>query len=185
MHGSVTRPTAYDRGMVLGRDYPDQDCSLARALEVVGERWTMLVLRDCFYGVRRFSDLQARLDIPRAVLAARLAALVDTGLLERHEYRPGREEYVLTERAVGLWPALFALAKWGDEHFSPAGPSRLFAHAACGTDVTAAGWCPTCGLVPAPADLVVRPGPGLRSRRPDRASVVLREPHRMLTPVVS
>ena len=77
--GSFTRPSAIVRHMALGVDYARQDCWLARALEVVGERWTLLVLRDCFFGVRRFSDFAAHLDISRAVLSQRLAALVDDG----------------------------------------------------------------------------------------------------------
>ena len=83
---------------MLPRLYESQDCSLARALEDVGERWTLLVLRDCFFGVRRFTDLQAHLDISRAVLSARLADLVESGLLDRREYAPGRSEYELTEQ---------------------------------------------------------------------------------------
>ena len=74
--------------MPLGTDYAGQGCSLARTLEVVGERWTLLILRDLFFGVRRFSDLQRHLDIPRAVLSARIAALVEGGLVERRPYRP-------------------------------------------------------------------------------------------------
>src|SRR6476659_5502724 len=99
---------------MLGKDYEKQDCSIARTLEVIGERWTLLVVRDVFYGVRRFSDFQAHLDIPRAVLTARLSALVDGGVLERRRYRdsPPRDEYVLTEAGVALWPAVYALAQW-------------------------------------------------------------------------
>ena len=99
--------------MPLGTDYARQDCSLARALEVVGERWTMLILRDCFLGVRRFSDFQAHLDISRAVLATRLDALVTDGLLVRAG--SGHPEYELTDTGLALWPAMFALLQWGDE----------------------------------------------------------------------
>jgi DNA-binding HxlR family transcriptional regulator len=76
----------------LPREYEAQSCPLARSLEIVGERWTLLILRDLFFGVRRFGELQARLDIPRAVLSARLATLVESGLVERRPYRPGRDE---------------------------------------------------------------------------------------------
>jgi DNA-binding HxlR family transcriptional regulator len=89
----------------LGKNYEGQDCSLARALEIVGERWTMLVLRDCFFGVRRFTDLQAHLDVPRAVLTERLTQLVAEGILDRVEYQRGRHEYQLTQRGLDLWPA--------------------------------------------------------------------------------
>jgi DNA-binding HxlR family transcriptional regulator len=170
--------------MALPKEYEGQDCAIARALEIVGERWTLLVLRDCFFGVRRFSDLHAHLDIPRAVLAGRLADLVGAGVLARRQYRPGREEYVLTERGVGLWPALFALAQWGEQYLSPRGQRRVFAHAHCGTGLDGTGLCPACREVPPPADLEVRPGPGFDpTRHEDRVSVALREPHRLLEPL--
>ena len=171
--------------MALGKDYLRQDCSLARALEVVGERWTLLMLRDCFYGVRRFADLQAHLDVPRAVLTARLQALVAAGLLERQPYG-GRQEYLLTDRALTLWRALFALAQWGEQHWSPAGPRRIFSHTGCGTDVEPTGLCPTCRTVPGPGELGVRPGPGADPTvRSDPVSAALRQPHRLLTPLRS
>ena len=78
--------------MPLGSDYAGQACSLARTLEIVGERWTLLILRDLFFGVRRFSDLQRHLDIPRAVLSGRIASLVEAGLVERRPYAAGRDE---------------------------------------------------------------------------------------------
>jgi DNA-binding HxlR family transcriptional regulator len=168
--------------MALGVDYARQDCSLARTLEVVGERWTMLILRDCFLGVRRFSDFAAHLDISRAVLTQRLAGLVEAGLLERTG--TGHAEYVVTERARGLWPALFALAQWGDAELAPRGPRRLFEHEACGTRVDRTGRCPACGTLPGPEDLLTRPGPGADpSVRDDQVSLALRTPHRLLEPV--
>src|SRR2546423_15667325 len=81
--GSIIEPKHARIGTMLGKDYEGQDCSLARALEVVGERWTLLIVRDAFYGVRRFSDFAAHLDIPRAVLSDRLAGLVEDGLMQR------------------------------------------------------------------------------------------------------
>jgi DNA-binding HxlR family transcriptional regulator len=167
--------------MPLGSDYDGQDCTLARALEVVGERWTLLVLRDCLFGVRRFSDLVAHLDISRAVLAARLADLVDAGLLERHEYRPGRHEYRVTAAGADLWPALHALTGWGERHFSPGGRRRVFVHAACDAEIDASGVCSRCAARPGPAELEIRPGPALVDRRDDPVSVALRKPHRLLT----
>jgi DNA-binding HxlR family transcriptional regulator len=171
--------------MALGKDYQRQDCSLSRALEVVGERWTLLILRDCLFGVRRFSDLRARLDIPRAVLTDRLNALVDGGLLTRQPYRHGRDEYLPTERALALWPAIYALREWGERYYAPAaGPRRLFSHAVCGTDIDALGRCPTCDVVPSPGELDTRPGPGADpTLRKDEVSVALHRPHRMLTPL--
>jgi DNA-binding HxlR family transcriptional regulator len=170
--------------MPLGKDYVDQDCSLARTLEDVGERWTLLVLRDCFFGVRRFTDLQAHLDISRAVLAERLADLVAAGLLRRHEYRPGRHEYRLTDQGRALWPAIYALMQWGERYRSPHGRRRLFVHATCGTEIDATGRCPRCQTRPEPHDLEMRPGPATQQgHRNDPVSRSLQAPHRLLCPV--
>src|SRR4029078_5629081 len=114
--------------MPPGSHYAGEHCALARAREVVGERWTLLVLRDCLFGVRRFSDLLAHLDISRAVLAARLVDLVDAGRLERREYRPGRYDYRVTTAGEDLWPAVHALMGWGERHCSAGERSRLFVH---------------------------------------------------------
>jgi DNA-binding HxlR family transcriptional regulator len=166
--------------MALGVDYVRQDCSLARALEVVGERWTLLILRDCFLGVRRFSDFEAHLDISKAVLTGRLSALVDAGLLER--VGAGHAEYVVTDRARQLWPAMFALTQWG-ESLSERGPRRIFEHAGCGARVDRTGRC-ACGVVPGPEDLQTRPGPGADPTvRDDAVSKALRVPHRLLEPL--
>jgi DNA-binding HxlR family transcriptional regulator len=168
----------------LGKNYDGQDCSLARTLEIIGERWTMLVLRDCFFGVRRFTDLQAHLDVPRAVLTDRLAQLVAEGILARVEYQRGRYEYTLTDRGVDLWPAMYALAQWGERHRAPNGRRRIFTHAECGTPLEPTGFCPTCGIVPSPDTLDLVPGPGMRQVRDDPVSVALRTRHRLLTPLV-
>lgn len=170
--------------MALGTGYDQQGCYLARALEVVGERWTLLILRDCFYGVRRFTDLREHLDISRAVLTDRLDTLVEAGVLTREEKSGGHPEYLLTEAGRALWPTIFALSKWGEQHTSGPHPSRLFSHAACDTDIDDLGRCPTCGRTPAPDDLVVRPGPETNAmRRTDRVARALEHPHRMLTPI--
>ncbi|MFC5724732.1 winged helix-turn-helix transcriptional regulator [Streptomyces gamaensis] len=170
--------------MGLGRGYTKQDCSLARALEVVGERWTLLVLRDCFYGVRRFADFHAHLDIPRAVLTDRLKALVAAGVVDRRQHPTGVEvDYVLTEQGLELWPTVFTLVQWGERWLAPDGARRVFGHAPCGTDLSAAGQCPRCGTCPPPGELTIRQGPGAdASLRDDRVSVALRRgPHRLLT----
>jgi DNA-binding HxlR family transcriptional regulator len=179
----------YRDDVPLGRDYADQDCAIARALEVVGERWTMLVLRDCFFGVRRFTDLRAHLDIPRAVLSDRLATLVDAGVLARRPYAAGREEYVITDDGLALWPALFTLAVWGERHRTgPGGGRRRFRHADCpvdtGADVGPGGLCPACRAVPGPGELEMRvvDGPAL-DPTDDVVTRALRRPHRLLTPV--
>ena len=163
--------------MPLGTDYAGQTCSLARTLEVVGERWTLLILRDLFFGVRRFSDLQRHLDIPRAVLSSRLAALVEAGIVEPGPYR-------LTRAGEELWPAVHALMQWGERHQSPGGPRRVFAHVECGSDLDASGRCPSCGFVPRADALVMRPGPGATAPlRDDAVTLALREPRRLLEPL--
>ncbi len=115
-------------------------CSVARTLSVVGEKWTLLILRDAFYGVRRFGALQQRLGVARDVLSARLKALVEHGLLERAAYREAdqreRWEYRLTAAGRDLFPVIVALLEWGDRHLAPAegGPVALV-HLDCGAPV--------------------------------------------------
>ena len=171
--------------MPLGTDYAGQSCSLARTLELVGERWTLLIVRDLFFGVRRFTDLQRHLDIPRAVLATRLATLVEHGLVERRPYRAGRDELVLTGRGEELWPSVHALMQWGERHRAPGGARRVFAHTACGTDLSPAGRCPACRVAPPAGEVEMRPGPGTGPpRRDDPVSTALREPRRLLHPLL-
>jgi DNA-binding HxlR family transcriptional regulator len=112
---------------VLRRDYEGQDCSIARALEVVGERWTLLIVRDVFLGLRRFDELQENLGIARNVLTERLNRLVDEGILERVRYseRPERFEYRLTAKGRDLNIALTALRQWGDAYLSEKPPRIL------------------------------------------------------------
>ena len=100
-------------------DLNRENCSLSRTLAVIGDRWTLLVLRDAFLRVRRFEDFQSSLGIARRVLTERLKLLVDEGVLKKVAYqeRPLRYEYQLTEKGIGLYPALVALVHWGDEHF--------------------------------------------------------------------
>ncbi|WP_329299878.1 helix-turn-helix transcriptional regulator [Streptomyces sp. NBC_00659] len=170
--------------MALGKDYATQECSIARALEVVGERWTLLVIRDALYGVRRYNDFLVHLGIPRAVLASRLQALTAEGILEKRRYQesPPRDEYVLTDRGVALWPTLRSLGLWGREHF---GESRLryFRHAACGTELGPYGECPRCALVVPVPDVEMTPGPGLDRDPADPVSRALLGPRRLLEPV--
>ncbi len=169
--------------MALGTDYPRQDCGIARSLELVGERWTLLILRDAFLGVRRFTDFQAHLDVSRAVLATRLDALVDEGLLQR--VGDGHASYELTDDAMGLWPALHLLAQWGDERTSPGLPRRTFHHVGCGT-LGRDGRCGTCDAAPHPRDVETRPGPGADpTLRDDAVSRALRVPHRLLEPLAT
>ena len=169
--------------MALGVDYAEQDCSLARALELVGERWTLLILRDCFFGVRRFTDFQSHLNISRAVLTQRLTGLVDAGLLARTP-RGGREEYVLTERGLAIWPALYALTRWGEAQ-STRGPRRIFAHVACGTDLDRSGVLPDLRHGPASRRHRDASRPRFRHRRPGQPGVPgAGAPHRLLQPLL-
>src|SRR5215208_1487873 len=103
------------------------NCSMFRAMDVLGDRWTLMVLREAFNGVRRFTDMQRELGIARNVLTDRLNFLVDAGVLERRQYqeRPVRHEYRLTGMGRDLQPALLALMHWGDTHLSPEGPPAL------------------------------------------------------------
>ncbi|WP_406436302.1 winged helix-turn-helix transcriptional regulator [Streptomyces sp. NBC_00631] len=170
--------------MALGKDYATQECSIARALEVVGERWTLLVVRDALYGVRRYNDFLVHLGIPRAVLSARLKALIEEGILEKRRYQesPPRDEYVVTERGIALWPTLRALALWGREHLMDR-RLRYFRHADCGTELGPYGECPACGTVVPVADVVIAPGPGLDPDPADPVSRALLKPKRLLEPL--
>lgn len=162
--------------MALGKDYAGQDCSMARALEVVGERWTLLIVRDALYGVRRFSDYLAHLGIPRAVLSARLHALTEAGVLAKEG-----NEYALTPMGVELWPVVHTLARWGERHRSGE-EMRIFVHAECGGRLADDATCPACDRPVRPADVEMHPGPGAL-RRDDPVSVYLRKPHRLLDPI--
>jgi DNA-binding HxlR family transcriptional regulator len=169
---------------MLGKDYEGQDCSLARALEVVGERWTLLIVRDAFYGVRRFSDFVAHLDIPRAVLSDRLNGLVEDGLMERQPDpdHSGRELYELTPSARELWPALHALMSWGRRYRDKPGVPRRFMHATCGTPLDEWSACPRCRMIP-PAEDVHTVG-ARKPFRDDPVSAALQPERRLLEPLV-
>jgi DNA-binding HxlR family transcriptional regulator len=140
---------------MLGRAYNDQCCSIAGALESIGERWTLLIIRDAFLGVRRFDDFQRGLGIARNILTARLALLVEQGILKRVRYqeRPERFEYRLTEKGIDLWPMLVALLQWGDRHVYPGDPPVVITHRGCGGDVTDHRTCASCGAELGPHDI--------------------------------
>ncbi|WP_433273400.1 winged helix-turn-helix transcriptional regulator [Actinosynnema sp. CS-041913] len=132
---------------MLRRTYDDQVCSIARTLEVVGERWTLLIVRDALLGVSRFDGFLACMPIARNVLSDRLSGLVEHGVLERVQYqdRPPRHEYRLTSRGRELATVLLALREWGDRHLSgEAGPPRIAEHADCGGHVTTQVVCERC-----------------------------------------
>lgn len=148
---------------MLKRTYDKQVCSIAGALELIGERWTLLILRDVFLGIHRFDDLQRELGIARNVLRDRLNLLVDEGVLERARYqeRPERFEYRLTEKGTDLWPVIHSLMSWGDRHGLVAGgPPTIVEHRDCGGRIDADRVCETCAAVVGARDVTARPGPG-------------------------
>src|SRR3954454_23159504 len=149
--------------MVLQRDYPDQACSIARSLEVIGERWSLLIVRDAVVGLTRFEEFQDSLGIASNVLTSRLKLLCDEDVLERvpDPTRPGRPKYVLTEKGRELGPVLFALLKWGGRHHpTPDGPPRLALRAGCGGTVGPVLRGARCGAVGTPGQIDLQPGPG-------------------------
>jgi DNA-binding HxlR family transcriptional regulator len=152
---------------------------------VLGERWTLLIVRDAFYGIRRFGDFAAQLKIPRAVLAARLKTLVREGVFVRNEDQAGVVEYRLTERGVALWPVVRALMHWGDESYSPAGVKRALRHDADNGRIDDENRCQECGaLVPVP-EIRIEPGPGFEPTEVelDPVSAAMSRPHRLLDPI--
>jgi DNA-binding HxlR family transcriptional regulator len=142
--------------LMLERTYGSQDCSIARALEVVGERWTLLIVRDALLGSSRFGEFVASLDIATNVLATRLRLLVAEGILDyvADASAPGRSRYLLTDKGRALGPVLIALMRWGDAYGGDAGPGRRSAlHRDCGGRVDAVPRC-SCGDHPAASEIV-------------------------------
>ncbi|WP_200210021.1 winged helix-turn-helix transcriptional regulator [Micromonospora coerulea] len=150
-------------------DWSVENCTIARAMEVLGERWTLVVLREVFNGIRRFDDMRVRTGIPRQVLTNRLATLVEQGVLRREPYRePGsrvRHEYRLTEKGLDLWPVLVAVLGWGDRYLAdPEGSPLRVTHRDCRAEVHVELRCAAGHEVADPRDVVPRPGPGARRR---------------------
>jgi DNA-binding HxlR family transcriptional regulator len=140
-----------------------QPCSLARTVAIIGDRWTLLILRDCFLRVRRFDDFQARLGIGRPILADRLGKLVRSGVLEKVKYRenPARYEYRLTRRGFDLHPVILSLVHWGDVHLSgEQGRPLLHRHQGCGQIFDPVMTCSECGEALTPQSVQVLDGPG-------------------------
>src|SRR5690242_3444823 len=127
--------------------FEDMNCSVAQCLEVVGEWWSLLIVRDAFLGVRRFDQFQERLGISRNILTERLSRLVDAGIFEKVPYsdRPLRHEYRLTDRGRDLWPVITAMRQWGDKYSALGGPPVQVVHKACGEVVDAVMVCSACG----------------------------------------
>jgi DNA-binding HxlR family transcriptional regulator len=146
------------------RRWSMDNCTLARAAAVLADKWTFVLLRDVFMGVRRFSELAERNGIPRQVLTNRLNLLVEQDILRRRSYQePGsrpRAEYVLTPKGVDLHPILVALRAWGDTYAAdPEGPPLLTVHRDCGAAVEPQLRCSEGHAVGSPDEIVRRPGP--------------------------
>jgi DNA-binding HxlR family transcriptional regulator len=156
---------------MLGNAYEMQTCSIAAALEVVGERWSLLIVRNVFLGVRRFEQMQSSLGIARNVLQTRLTRLIEHGVLEKRLYqeRPARYEYRLTEKGLDLWPTIVALLQWGDRHAPTAGgPPVLLEHRGCGGAVDGHRICEDCGAPLEAHDVIASAGPGASPEHPLR-----------------
>jgi DNA-binding HxlR family transcriptional regulator len=150
---------------VLRRTYDLQHCSVAATLELLGERWTFLILRDVFLGVHRFDAFQGRLGIARNVLTDRLNFLVAEAILERRRYqeRPERFEYWLTAKGLELWPIVAELLRWGDKHAIDGEPPLVLRHRDCGGEVGERQICMSCGAELTAADVKAEAGPGARA----------------------
>ena len=136
---------------MLKRDYQTQTCSIARALEIVGERWSLLILRSVLLGTHRFDDLLADLGITRSVLTARLQHLVSEGVLERVPYQqhPPRHEYRATTKGRDLWPVIAHQLRWGDAYYpEPTGAPSVITHNDCGGEPDDHLLCERCGYRP-------------------------------------
>jgi DNA-binding HxlR family transcriptional regulator len=148
------------------KSFADMQCPIARSLERVGERWSILILRDALRGARRFDEFEKNLEIAPNILARRLASLVESGLLERHRYseRPPRYEYVPTERARDFRPVLWMLIAWGNKHFAPEGPGVVIIDRTTGSAVDPIVVDRTTGRPVASPDFTLAAGPAANAR---------------------
>jgi DNA-binding HxlR family transcriptional regulator len=153
------------------KSFADMHCSVAQCLEVVGEWWSMLIMRDAFLGVSRFDEFQQRLGISRNILNQRLNHLVEAGVLARVPYseHPPRHDYRLTDKGRDLWPVLTAMRQWGDKYAAPEGPPLRVLHKGCGRVSEALLTCSECGEPLGPREVRVEPGPGATGPFPARA----------------
>jgi DNA-binding HxlR family transcriptional regulator len=146
------------------REFPRDACAIGAALEHLGDRWSLLVIREAFFGVRRFEELRRNTGAARNILADRLARLVDAGILERVQYseRPPRDEYRLTEKGLDFYPVIITLARWGSRWGDfPAGLAVTLQHKACGAIVQPALTCPECGEAIDARSMRALPGPAM------------------------
>jgi DNA-binding HxlR family transcriptional regulator len=147
---------------VQRKSFGNMKCPIARSLERVGEWWSILILRDAFYGLKRFDEFQESLSVAPGILARRLNALVEAGILERRRYseHPPRDEYVLTERGCDFRPVLLALLAWGNRHFTPEGRAVQLFNRRTGALVEPVIVDAATGERVSGPDFVVVPGPG-------------------------
>jgi DNA-binding HxlR family transcriptional regulator len=152
------------------KSFDHMNCSLAQTLDVIGERWTLLILRDAFFGIRRFGQFQRDLGIARNILATRLSRLVDEGILERRPTGDSRHEYVLTEKGLDLQPVLLAMTHWGDRHKpNPKGDRFVFVERATGKPIARMDVRSHDGRKLEPREVKAVPGPGIQPpRKPKR-----------------
>ena len=156
---------------MLGKTYDGEVCSIARSLEVIGERWSLLIIRDAlFAGSKRYSDFQRTLGIATNVLRDRLDGFIEAGIMRRHRYseQPELYEYLLTEKGRDLALALIALTQWGDRWAAPDGPPILYSHSPCGSPVRHEVTCARCGRLDDPSEVQARPGPGMPASHLER-----------------
>lgn len=156
----MTQPTILH--CVERKSFADMHCSVAQCLEVVGEWWSMLIVRDAFLGVSRFDHFQERLGISRNVLNQRLAHLVEAGVFVKVPYsdHPPRHDYRLTDKGRDLWPVLTSMRQWGDKYEAPDGPPLQMIHKDCGEISDAVTVCSACGKKVGARDVRAVPGPG-------------------------
>jgi DNA-binding HxlR family transcriptional regulator len=151
---------------MLGKTYDNQTCSIARSLEVIGERWSLLIMRDAVFGhATRYNDFQRNLGIASNILKARLDGFVDTGVMHRRKYseQPELYEYILTDKGRSLAPVLVALTEWGDRWATDGEPPIHYTHSTCGAGITQQTMCASCGRVTDPTEITAILGPGAPS----------------------
>jgi DNA-binding HxlR family transcriptional regulator len=149
-------------GVMLGKIYESQVCSIARALELVGERWSLLIVRDAlFAGTTRYVEFQRRLRVATNILQSRLDGFVSAGIMQRRRGSSAGPEYVLTDKGRDLAPALIALTQWGDRWAAPDGPPIRYTHETCGAAVRADITCASCGTLTGLGGVLAHPGPGM------------------------
>jgi DNA-binding HxlR family transcriptional regulator len=151
---------------VRAAELAQQRCSVARPASLLGDQWTLVILRQAFSGIKRFEDFQRTLDVSRSLLSERLGRLVDAGILRREPYKDKvrtRHRYRLTEKGLDLYPVLMALREWGDKYMAEDGPPLRVRHKGCGGEPRIDLRCDRCGEEVGARDAEALPGPGLRA----------------------